>query len=442
MRNQLMLIVTLGFAVNAPLAGADDRVVLSGGVTLRGLVLDHRTDELTIKLRTERGEVPILRSAAVAIERDDDIKVRYQLGVTYFGTTVEGLLELALWCRANGLDEKCEFHLLQLLKRDPQHSEASTILAALRHKTDSLVQDTPEGKSDVGTRENKPASPDRPKARKQASSSQVAHKTRALVIQREAEWKKAAIRLVHALESANPEKVREAEAELTAIKDPAAIAPLVEVMTRTGESNRRKILETISNIPHSDGSAGLAAVAVLDPAPMIRDFAVYCLRWRAANRLQYRTVFERALRSQLRDQVSRAADALAQLDEKEAIPSLIDALHGQVRVGEQWQADTDYRNLVFLYPGGGFKQYQSGRIRLVPVTTPMDNESVLKALKRMTGEDFGYNKAAWNRWWETSGEQLMARRRQEHESDSPPAISTQVGTPAVKQPQTNRKSPD
>lgn len=79
MRNEFIGAIAIALFVMVPSGLAEDQVVLSSGVTLRGLILDHRSDDFAIKLRTELGEVPILRSAIHAVEQDADLESRYQL---------------------------------------------------------------------------------------------------------------------------------------------------------------------------------------------------------------------------------------------------------------------------------------------------------------------------------------------------------------------------
>ena len=49
------------------------------------------------------------------------------------------------------------------------------------------------------------------------------------------------------------------------------------------------------------------------------------------------------------------------------------------------------------------------------VRSEVQNEPVLSTLRRLTGEDFGYTKAAWLQWWQEKGQALaeaQQRKRQ------------------------------
>src|SRR5262245_52120072 len=117
--------------VSAP-ALASDVVKLHGGGVIRGLVVDHRSNDDSIKFRTERGEIPILQSAIERIERDSDLDARYWLAREYYDETPAGYYELALWCHANRLDDARDEHLHDVLRIDPDHADARKQLGYLR----------------------------------------------------------------------------------------------------------------------------------------------------------------------------------------------------------------------------------------------------------------------------------------------------------------------
>ena len=39
--------------------------------------------------------------------------------------------------------------------------------------------------------------------------------------------------------------------------------------------------------------------------------------------------------------------------------------------------------------------------RIVTIKGDVKNAEVLEALKKITGQDFGYNKRTWEAWWQT-----------------------------------------
>jgi hypothetical protein len=48
--------------------------------------------------------------------------------------------------------------------------------------------------------------------------------------------------------------------------------------------------------------------------------------------------------------------------------------------------------------------------QLTAVTSRVRNEPVLAALRKLTGEDHGYDVAAWRRWWDQTGRHIALER--------------------------------
>jgi hypothetical protein len=53
---------------------------------------------------------------------------------------------------------------------------------------------------------------------------------------------------------------------------------------------------------------------------------------------------------------------------------------------------------AIVYP----PRFQEQPTRTTTIRGDVKNEPVLKALKRLTGQDFGYNKRSWQVWWQTN----------------------------------------
>jgi len=118
--------------------------------------------------------------------------------------------------------------------------------------------------------------------------------------------------------------------------------------------------------------------------------------------------------------VQRAAVAIRDIGDMTAVPYLIGALVTRHR----WKVEVPQSPSVAVIGGNGSwlppeveglartGQLPYGAIVIPPATQPrttrtvtikgdVKNAEVLAALKKITGQDFGYNKRAWEAWWQT-----------------------------------------
>ncbi|MBL7141079.1 MAG: HEAT repeat domain-containing protein [Planctomycetes bacterium] len=184
-----------------------------------------------------------------------------------------------------------------------------------------------------------------------------------------------------------------------------AVAYLQEIAVGDGSGpHRRRAIESLKQAPSPDQTNRLMAHLALDDVPIIRD---------------------------------RAATALAALGDKRAVWLLVERLVTEdVRMvgGEVWsgsmQLDIRFQvagiprfrqvTISAAVPGGGIAtaQIQLPEVEIVDVATTIamtqhgtpvphyervqtQHPEVLAALKQLTGKDFGYNQAAWQKWLES-----------------------------------------
>jgi hypothetical protein len=131
--------------------------------------------------------------------------------------------------------------------------------------------------------------------------------------------------------------------------DPAAIPALLQLLTAERTPMRRLLAEVLSRIPGPAATAALVRLAVFDIAPQVRDQAILALRDRPAE--CYRRTLLEGLRYPWPPAADHAAEALAALDDRAAIPSLIGLLdlpdpQGPVLVSRRGQLSTVVPALV------------------------------------------------------------------------------------------------
>ncbi|MCX5653962.1 MAG: hypothetical protein NTY65_04855 [Planctomycetota bacterium] len=233
----------------------------------------------------------------------------------------------------------------------------------------------------------------------------------------------------------NDEKAFQAGREkLLAIEDPAAVKPMVHVLYGENARYRGLLLEALTaqaNRGSKLARAYLQEIAVGDSSAANRHRAVGNLKGLSGD-----PATDRLMAHLAQDKVpvirDRAATALATLDEKRAIWLMVEQLvteetrvtGAEVRdaqIGldiraQQCDTPTFRTYQVQAAVPGGVATYtiQLPQVNMVDVATTIamtdravqptvqrvqiQHPEILAALKALTGRDFGYNLAAWQRW--------------------------------------------
>jgi hypothetical protein len=187
--------------------------------------------------------------------------------------------------------------------------------------------------------------------------------------------------------------------QIAAIRDPHAIPALQQQLARERHRAVRLLyVETLAAIPSPHVAAILVGLSVNDNDEEVRFAALeQVLRLQPPGVTSAYTAY---LRSNGNLQVNRAAVALGQLGDRDAVGPLIEALvtfHRQkVRIG----GPSDAVSTTFSKDsagGSGSMFSRGGRTEVVNV--PMQNHDVLAALTRLAGgPSFGFDQQAWRNW--------------------------------------------
>ncbi|MBI3463517.1 MAG: hypothetical protein HY000_10735 [Planctomycetes bacterium] len=342
-----LLVVTTFTATAYP--AYPDIVVLRGGAEIEGLILDHRCDDSQVVIRARNKDVPIPKTQAVESKHKGTVQERYQHALKAFGDQLEDQWQLALWCQANGLSEQQTGHVKRCLEIDSDFTDASRML----HRLDEERLAKPQAKDltkpgdDAADKPeaDAPAEDSKPGQSRRDSLEQA--RQRQEMLKKEQEMTKTVQRLAIGLESKNADQVQNARAELAKLRDPLAVRPLLLAMETVSEPNRIRLLETIEAIPDAVATYALAVASLIDQSDAVRSRAVELLADRQKEKHWYMPVFEGALGSGRVGLIYNASDAVAELKEKQAVPSLIGALVTPVRTGFiRGEATLSYQELV------------------------------------------------------------------------------------------------
>lgn len=389
-----------------PVGAAGDVFQLRNGGSVSGSLLT--IDEGNYRIRTTVGIVSVPASSVVAVEEAATPFEEYDRRVRATADTADEQTELAAWCDEQGLRAERRRHLRRAVELDPDHAAARRALGYVR--VGALWVDGRRVAEAGG------------EAAADNGDEAVEPEKLARAIQ--AEWSQRIRAIKHSLlDSSLARLVDEGRVRIREIRDPLAILPLAQVLGLGDRDSRLLLVEMLSRFPEDEATLNLGVLGLVDDDEDIRARAVAALAPRKDPRIvaQYRA----ALRSGSDVILARAATGLAQLQAPEAVPDLIALLTAQrerwVEVPlrqymRTWPQTFVTMTTVHLSSGGGLVVHRPevGVYRdFVLWNEPVRNEwqfrevtvyrtEVLEALKRLTGQNFGFEGEAWRRWYEES----------------------------------------
>ncbi len=433
-------------------AGAD-RIRLRGGGEIQGVVLPAtaEAEEAKVLVLTRSSSRPLeFRPEQVVkvIHEQDELR-EYLDRREQERTSGEEEFQFGLWCEQNGLTGPAEIHYRNAVELDQDHAGAHKKLGHVLYNGSWMTYDEQRQRQGLIKYKGHWISPQEKQEldEKEAFSSEQQSWVRRLKILRQ-KWL-----------SGDEGQRQEAEEQLAAIREPAAVLPLIYVFGNDAEAIRIRLGELIAAIPGPKSIDALIQLILSEPNLDVREATLQQLHSR--HDLETVPKLIRALRHQNPIVVGRAAWTLGLLNAVEAVPKLIPVL---VKVEERvvfdpW-ANQPAGGVSFgsfgpgpLLPpggGGGFavsggasgmvgSAYVGGGASIPIVTGPVvapgavafgatsipfgaysgmtvggganphrpamkiqtdiyRNEEVLLALKRLTGQNFGYDIPTWRQW--------------------------------------------
>lgn len=205
------------------------------------------------------------------------------------------------------------------------------------------------------------------------------------------QWNKKLERLRRELATGDAAAAAEELAEIT---DPHAVPALTAALASDPLRRVRLLyMESLLRIGTPAARAALMAAAVDHPDPETRVDATD--RLAKLDPQAAATAVAAAIAGPDNARINRAAAALGQLGVTEVVPKLIAVLETRhvVTVGDGPPEGST--TATFTPSGGAGLSMGSSRKQ---VAVPMKNEQVLQALVTLTGQNFGWDLAAWRAW--------------------------------------------
>ena len=391
----------------APCIG--DVIHLDSG-TVEGEIISENDD--AVEIRTLAGVVTIPRARIRRIERKPTpLQEHEAMARQVADDDTVGHYALGLWCKDKRLAAQAREHFEQVLKYDPEHEGAREELGYERYRGQWLTRDEAMQAKGYVKHDNRWVTP------------QV--KAQLVKEENQAQFSKQIARLAKTISNAKTaQKREEAIAELSSMDHPDAVAPLGKKADHEDETVREAIVVALSNIATAEAADELARIVLIEPTPELRAAALAGLRKIAGSDATgyfvsalrtYRTepVSNKEEVAFKRDVLSNASWALGEIGEQRAVPALISVLIVDMGYTVVTTKRTPVRGPTTVTgndigpDGNPTGKKRTGRlIRANPGGTTTETEHVKfindearDALKKITGEDFKYDKEAWGEWW-------------------------------------------
>jgi len=429
MRHHGAILVIVLAAIGLCAVGAwGDVVYLKGGGKMEGLLLENRPDALVIQLGTGTITLPV--GMVERIEAAPSPRQQYQEKLAGMSKTAAGHIEMARWCEQKSLVNEAREHYFQAIQVDPDNAAARSALGFIRVGDRWMTREEARQARDEPRDAPAAADPTFPSRRDQ-------WRTRLGDMSRKSfgGW-------------AYGDEFQKARRDIVAIKDPAAVEPIMSLFAAHPDANRRQMaVEALGSIGGDQAATSLVRILARDPDQDVATQARAALaNIKSDKAVALMSSMARSAAPLVRARIGMAlADAGAV--QPDYILQLINSLitrdekiihHVPTESQRSWfMTGTTYAYVADLTPVVAeaavawdpvIAYIVDGAILDVKATImPWEEHiwitnvhpDVLGELRRLTGQDLGYDIRAWRDWY--YGAYLPAQRK---------AAATAAATPA------------
>ncbi len=385
--SRLFAIVGAAFLIllAAGSAPADDFVLRSGG-TISGELLnpDEEPRETYVVATATGGRIVLRKEQVVEVRRLSEAERLYEKWLPRMPKNADGNWKMAEWCRQNGLEDKRQLHLEQVLTYDPDHEQARYALGYSRVDGRWVIPD--EWNTRQGYVKHKSSW-----RTKQEVELETRARERELAVKG---WNMKIDRWVSDLASRSARRAEEARRQIAAIRDPLAAPGLGEQLEEVKFLEAKlMIIERLGELNCQASSDALLKCAMDDESRQVRDACWEELADDGSPAVVAELIKE--LQSSLNARVNRAAVGLANMKSPEAVLPLIDALE----TIHKYDIVKSGGNMSASFGSGG-TGFSPGGKRIERREIKHQNREVLNALSILTnGVNFQFDKDRWRDWY-------------------------------------------
>jgi HEAT repeats len=439
-RNGLcFVLLATGLGQFGPSHARADLIALRGGGEVKGVILPDSTRPNSVVIQTENSTKPLVfaRDQVLGVTRepgplDDYLKRRSKIA-----DLAQAQYDFGMWCESNKLFGPAHVHFQKALELDKN-------FIPVRKKLGHVEKD---GKWFTFEELRQAQGLVLHKGRWITPQEKERLEAKAVAGTEQASWTKRIKLLRAGVLSGSESRRQQAEVQLAAIKDPAAVTPLMNLLSDESESVRLLLAQILGGITGPEATSALVSRILAEPEISVRRATIdeYVRR----DESNPSRPFLKALTSKDQLVVGRAASALAALKVTSAVPKLVNTLvYTEKRVvlvpnpaansggqGYGFSSVTpgspmigngsSYAMSTGPVVGNGVVAFGAAAVPYAPNSTGLSvggglgggnqpaqipqvinyfyqNPDVLEALQALTGVNFGYDVASWKQWVSTS----------------------------------------
>ena len=388
----LFLVATANSVRAQDVAGFDrellkiqDQLLLKSGASLTGIIGDAPEDKSEpISFVSSTGDSMLLDRALISkIEKVDSVAQRYNDSLGQMKDDAQSHRDMITWCEEQDrgrsrFRSQILFHRKRILFFEPNDRPTRTKLGYTFLKDENRWVDEEQFWSQQGY------TPKGDSKLFDETQGKLGEFNEQLIAKRKkfGTWQRSLRRMSH----------REAVDSLVAIADPQLMPEIYKKFSDSNDKGLRAVYTEVFAAARPTSSAAIHGLvtAVMDDGS---DIALDFLMQDDFNRSQIAIDFTKFLVSKKNGQVQRAGFALGELGLASAILPLSQALV----TNHQTSAATQNSGATRTQGNAGGESYTFGN--KAATFRDFRNEAVLGALRKITGQDFGYSKEAYQKWY-------------------------------------------
>ena len=362
-----------------------DQLLLKSGASLTGIIGDAPADRSEpISFESSSGDTMLLDRALISkIEKVDSVAQRYNDALSQMKDDAQSHRDMITWCEGQErgrarFRSQILFHRKRILFFEPNDRPTRSKLGFTYLKDENRWVNKEQYWSQQGYSQKGDS------LLFDETQENLAEFDEQLISKRKkfGTWQRGLQRMSH----------REAVDSLVAIADRQLMPEIYKKFSDTKEAKLRAVYAEVFATARPTTTSAIQGLvtAVMDDRS---DIAIDYLRQEDFSRLQTATFLTKFLASKKNREIQRAAFALGELEATNAIVLLSKALvtkHQTSAASSNSGATRTQGNAGGESFSFGNKEATFGNFR---------NEAVLGALKKITGQDFGYSKEAYQKWY-------------------------------------------
>jgi len=395
--------VGLMFAVALSLLGGEparaEIFKLKNGGQVRGEWVNRGASQGDYVIKTSSGgRITLARDRVEEVlpDRRPEL-IEYERIRPGYPDTVEGQWALAEWCRRNLLATQRKTHLQRIIELDPDHADARRLLGYQKIGSQWATRKQLMTQRGYKFYKGRWRTSQEIELMERNRKMELAEKEWAQKIKRWRGW-------------FGSEKASQGRENILAIKDPAAVRPLIRNLENEPlPAVRILYIEVLAGIGNPPAIRALAERSLKDRIEEVRLTCLdYLEKGTHPDVVEY---YIGKLRAKLNDEVNLAAVALRRMNDRSAIGPLVDALitSHKFKIMPKNPGSTSASFPTGGSAGGGGLS-MGGKPKII--TRQFRNQPVLDALVSLSGQNFNFDQRAWRYWYESQREriELDARR--------------------------------